>query len=143
MESQEKKYSCTCDVSNEREFSENLLNQRFNFFLIFFGLILGGASASSKPEFSVAILIAGTFICWLLAVPIFRIQFKFDIIFNEMLPENHPAKVADRLSKEKKKKPILVNKSSRRIIGYYIPFLCCCFITGFTIFVCWKSCLFL
>lgn len=51
------------DLSQERAFVENLLSQRFNFFLIMFSLVIAGAvNANTKFEL-VAILSIGLLLC--------------------------------------------------------------------------------
>lgn len=112
-------------MSDERAFLENLLCQRFNFFLTFFSIIIGGAVASLgvNPWISVVILGIGLTICILMAETIKRSQYKLDLIIDERLrTENkkHPAIDIDDLARTKLGK----NKSRRKIIGYHIPNLC-------------------
>jgi len=112
----------------EREFTENLLNQRFNFFLVFFSLVVVGALSANSQESAKAVLWLGLLVSLLLALTIFRVQVKFDLLFKE-LPDDHPAKTVD------KKSPVWLWQnepdggrrglgSTRRIIGYVIPILC-------------------
>lgn len=103
------------DMGDEREHTENLLNQRFNFLIVFFSLVIAGAlAAKSQPHFEI-ILTVGAVVCWLVSLTVFRCQQKFDIIFKK-LPEAHPAKEVDKAAKPW--------PSMRWIIGYVIPSLC-------------------
>ena len=52
-------FTCTCDLSQEREFMENLLNQRFNFLLVFFSLVIAGALAARSHDQAVLVLQVG------------------------------------------------------------------------------------
>jgi hypothetical protein len=104
------------DMSDEREFIENLLNQRFNFFLIFYSLVLLaalGAKADSHLRF---IIWFGFFICILLAWTIWRAQQKVDAALTKHLFKSaHPAHT---LNDEVK------GPSARWVLGYLIPPLC-------------------
>ncbi len=110
------------DMSNERAFIENLLSQRFNFFLVFFTLVVAG-SLSAKTQVHLQIVLTfGAVICWLLSLTLFRSQEKLDLILADLFhDESHPAKVINDRAK---------GRSRRRIVGYYIPILCCLFLTG-------------
>ncbi len=105
------------DMSQERVFVENLLVQRFNFFLIFFSIVVTGSlSTESSLNFKI-ILFLGAIICWLLSVTIIRAQTKFDLIFDELLKDDkHPISIIDKRCPKK--------GSARRLIGYIIPILC-------------------
>jgi hypothetical protein len=111
------------DMSQERAFIENLLSQRFNFFLVFFSLVVAGSINAPSQLFFQTILILGTFICWFLALTLFRSQKKLDIIINLIFEEQslHPAKRTDDKCHNK--------GSKRKIIGYAIPSICCSFLT--------------
>lgn len=111
-------------MSDERAFMENLLCSRFNFFLVFFGLIIAGAVSTSDARFFKIILSLGSVISIPFALTIARAQRKLDIALEKHLfSENyksywgkHPAKVLDDECD---------GRSMRRWIGYWIPFSCC------------------
>jgi hypothetical protein len=119
------KISPVWDMSQERAFIENLLGQRFNFFLIFFSLVVAGAlNARSQVHFSI-VLILGAIICWLLAFTLFRSQQKLDLILAELFADQtHPASIIDKKAG---------GLSMRRLIGYVIPLICCIALTLGTI----------
>ena len=68
------------DMSQERVFIETLLNQRFNFFLIFFSLVLAGAINAKEQLHFQLVLSLGTVICFLFASVLRRSQQKLDLI---------------------------------------------------------------
>lgn len=108
------------DISEERAFIENLLSQRFNFFLVFFSLVIAGAMSAPSQLFFQTILTLGALICWLLALTVFRSQQKLDVLLSKIFEDkSHPATEAN---------DACLNKGSRRkIIGYIIPKICCSF----------------
>ena len=113
------------NLSKEREFMENLLCKRFNFFLLFFSIVSAGAIQTAIEDYfiiSMAILLVGGVILWLLASVLKRGQDKFEIIFG-LLDKNHPAIIVDNMTPK--------NKSRRKYIGIHIPQCCCLIITLF------------
>ena len=104
-------------MSDERAFIENLLCTRFNFFLVFFSLVLAGAIAASDPTHFKTVLCLGTMICVPFALTIARAQAKLDIALAELFGRyEHPAKILN---------DACPGISMRRWIGYWIPILCC------------------
>ena len=137
-------------MSQEREHMENLVNQRFNFFLIFFSLVVGGAATCLKfPLVATTILGIGTIISWLLWASIARAQFKLDTVFKS-LPKQHPASLIDLevrfRSLDNQERPrwvpkCFVSKSQRKLIGYTIPRTCCLVLTcAFVFAFCYCLC---
>ncbi len=105
------------DMSQERAFIENLLGQRFNFFLIFFSLVVAGAlNAKSQLHFQIVLTIGGI-ICGLFAQVLARSQQKLDLILDDLFQDStHPARIIDDRAKPKRGK--------RKIIGILIPQIC-------------------
>ena len=106
------------DMSQERVFIENLLNQRFSFFLVVFSLVLAGA-INSKAQLQLQIVLTlGAIITTLFAAVLGRSQEKLDLILNDLFSDSsHPAAIIDsRANKE---------GSRRRLIGFWIPRICC------------------
>ncbi|GJE49974.1 hypothetical protein GOFOIKOB_3015 [Methylobacterium tardum] len=103
------------DLSQERVFIENLLNQRFNFMMVFFSLVIAGAiNARSIPFASSGIAALGYWICRLLAKAVARAQEKLDAILFELSKDYmHPVAFTDREAKS--------TVSQRKLIGYRIP----------------------
>ena len=110
------------DINQERIYLENLLNQRFNFFLVIFVLILGGsASANSQPKL-ILLLSFGLALCLLMWATVYRVYVKLDIVLKMCYDhEGHFLKeIAIRTNKRGIKGLFSVNS----LIGIYIPLMC-------------------
>jgi hypothetical protein len=109
------------DMSQERVFTETLLHQRFNFFLVVFGAIVA-ASVNARTEAQLrAFLTGGTVLSVLLFVVLVRTQRKVLLIRRALLAdEGHAYTVIDRLAKNRWTKIL----DQARIVGYVIPALC-------------------
>ena len=130
--------------SSERQFLENLLNQRANFALVVFGLALAGAATLNDRVSQAVTLGASTLLAALLAMATSRAQWKLDIMFAD-LADNHPARTTDRsttaghenYTRNRALAPCLlrpvVAKSRRRLIGYYIPWTIVCMLSVATV----------
>ena len=104
-------------MSQERAFIETLLGQRFNFFLVFFSLVIAGAiNAKSQFHFQVVLTI-GAIISCLLARVLARTQQKLDLIITDLFTDSrHPIAVID----------VRCGPGSvRGIIGFTIPRISC------------------
>src|SRR5690242_9488913 len=103
------------DMSQERAFVENLLNQRFNFFLVFFSLVVAGSvNAKTQVMFDI-ILGVGAVIGLLFTLVLSRTQQKLELILEDLFTDkSHPATIIDRRTHK------LVG-SRLRFIGFYIP----------------------
>jgi len=106
------------DMSQERAFIENLLGQRFNFFLVFFSLVIAG-SVNSKTQLHLQIILGiGATICVLLATTLARSQEKLDLILNDLYSDpSHPVTIINKRAKP--------SGSRRKVISSVIPRLCC------------------
>jgi hypothetical protein len=103
-------------MSQERAFIETLCGQRFNFLLVFFGLVVAGGVNAKSDCFRFALLSSGAVICFLLSLALYRAQYKLNLILLELKKDpTHPAIIIDKLAK---------GPSMRRLIGYCIPTLC-------------------
>jgi uncharacterized membrane protein YciS (DUF1049 family) len=115
------------DLSQEREFIENLLCQRFDFLLVFYSLVVAGAfSASSARNFMLSFMV-GAIICSLLALSIARTQNKLELILKRIrVDKQHPATITDdnAWSEAPTGFKWLIGKSGRKIVGYVIPLIC-------------------
>jgi hypothetical protein len=106
------------DMSQERAFIETLLNQRFNFFLFMFSLVIAGGINSKKQVHLQIILTIGAVITILLASLLVRSQEKLDIMLKYLFADkSHPAAIVNALANPK--------GSRRRLLGIYIPIICC------------------
>jgi hypothetical protein len=106
------------DMSQERAFLENLLSQRFNYFLLFYSITVAGFVNAKNVIYAQIILTLGSVITYLFASVLRRSQQKLDIILDDLFKEDsHPAKIIDDLAKG-------CIGSKRRIIGVVIPTIC-------------------
>ncbi len=109
-------------LSEEREFMENLLNQRFDFLLVFYALVIAGAvSANSQLQFSI-ILIVGAVVCLFLGLSIYRANTKLTLIIDRIFQD--PTHIVTQINEEAKKMRGRSLFSVRWIIGWFIPLLC-------------------
>ena len=110
------------DMSQERAFMENLFCQRFNFFLIVFTVVLGGAATATTPTKQTAILSVGCLLCLLIWLTIFRNYTKLMAILKQLHKNpNHPVAIVGRLVKQE----LFGNAwGVNWIIGITIPLLC-------------------
>jgi hypothetical protein len=105
-------------MSKEREFIENLVEQRFNFFVLFFTLIMSGVvGARYEIHFKVA-LGMGALVSWMITYTLIIANWKLNCILRK-LPKDHPFHIVDRE----------VHLSGRNWIGYWIPIVCSSFLT--------------
>ena len=103
------------DMSQERMFIENLLCQRFNYFLIFFSLTIAGFSNAKNEWIGETMLILGAVIITMLANVLRWNQKKLNIILDDLYnDESHPAKIIDDMA----------GKNRRKVMGIYIPSIC-------------------
>jgi hypothetical protein len=103
--------------AQEREFLENLVYQRVNYFLVLFGLVVAGASAATSLVLFKCVLWFGTVILSLLGVAIAGVQWKLDFVLDVLFehPE-HPITVVSAAARHGR---------LRGLVGYVIPVVCC------------------
>jgi disulfide bond formation protein DsbB len=111
------KSSPVWDMSQERVFIENLLNQRFSFFLVVFSLVLAGAINSKIQLHLQIVLTLGAIVTSLFAAVLGRSQDKLDLILADLFQDpTHPATIIDSRARK--------GGSRRRLIGVWIPRIC-------------------
>ena len=110
------------DMSQERAFIENLLCQRFNFFIVIFSLVIAGAASANTQTKLSAILSIGFVLCFLVALTIYRIYVKLIWLLKELHQfKGHPVGASSKGIKQlRMPKLFRVNW----IIGWCIPALC-------------------
>ena len=105
------------DTSQERAFMETVFNQRFNFFLVFFSLVVAGAVNARSRAHLLIVLVAGSVIALFLAYSLLRAHLKLGSILEELyLDATHPATIINK----KHSKWLTV----RWITGWLLPFGC-------------------
>jgi hypothetical protein len=105
------------DGSQERAFVESVLNQRFNFLLVFVSLIVTGAvNARDTAKLQACVLTFGAVISLCMLPTIYRSHQKLDILMRILKKDKtHPV----GFTEEK-----VDGFSVRWIIGWFIPLLC-------------------
>ncbi|HEY5741297.1 MAG TPA: hypothetical protein VIS99_02045 [Terrimicrobiaceae bacterium] len=119
------------DMSDEREFMENLLCQRFNFFLVMFSLILTAAFTSQSDLGRTMILATGAFLSLFVWLTIYRAHVKHHWIMRHLYdrPE-HPAAIVNSAVKDLGPRGLF---SVSRYIGIVIPWLCIAVLVSLTV----------
>ena len=125
------------DMSQERVFFENLLNQRFNFFLILFSLVIAGAINCKEQLHLQIVLSLGSIVTVLFALVLGRSQEKLDLILKDLFSDSsHPAAIIDSRANKVGRRRRLIGGSRRRLIGVWIPWICCAFLIIGAILAC-------
>ena len=110
------------ELYEERRHLENLLNARFNFFLIIFAVILASLFSIKTINQLRIIIISGAIIETLLAIVIARAQVKLSFFLCEIRKnKNHAESKAD-IYANASHNPFTWG-SRNKIIGYYIPLM--------------------
>lgn len=105
------------NMSDERAFLENLLNQRFNFFIVLFSAIIASYLTIDSDIHKLIILGIGCIILFLMSLIVFRSQRKLDEILKILYEDPmHPTAKINNIVGSK--------GSKRKILGYTIPILC-------------------
>ena len=116
-------------MSEEREFIENLLCQRFNFFLVLFSLFLAAAAACGSNKTAGLILAVGSLVCLMVWMTIYRAHVKHHWIMQERMykTKGHPAEIVNYAITQRGCKSLF---SVSRWIGVVIPGVCCGILIG-------------
>jgi hypothetical protein len=109
------------DLNQERTFWERMLNQKINFFLAFFVILIIGAAVANTKELTLFILSVGAIILWILTVSIINTTRKINFAVKELSKSgNHPTGVVDRKAK---------GRLVRLMLGFGLPIFCSSVIT--------------
>ncbi len=104
------------DISQERACLEPLLNQRFNFFLVFFSLVAVGSVNAREQEMLWALLLIGAVVTTMLLLVLLHTQEKLDLTLGILLADtSHPASAVQAAC---------TSKTKRGYIGKWIPLFC-------------------
>ncbi len=131
--SQREETSPCWDMSQERVFIETICNQRFNFFLAFFGASLIGASNADEPNKRLLLILISLCICSLLASKINSTYKRLEAVVNYIREDpTHPETIiTKRLSGQSKQNPFtfLVTKHEKifgmfSVYSVWIPTTC-------------------
>lgn len=110
------------DLSQEREFTENLFCQRFNFLLVAYSLFVTAAASTSNQRMLVVVCLAGGFVCLLVSLTIWRGYIKMIVTLRMLYRlEDHPLTMADKETRALGWRGLFrVNP----ILGFVVPGLC-------------------
>ena len=112
---------------SEREFVENLVSQRFNYFIVVFSLFITASATVKDVKSLIIILCLGIITLSVIGFTIYRTHVWLDIVFKILhnLPEkNHLFKII-REEQEESKWIKRHHGSVNKMIGIYIPLFCC------------------
>ena len=119
------------NLNQERVFLENLMQTRFNFFLVAFGFWMVGAEHMSDKFPKLIFLVTGTLICFLLWLTIQRICEKVLAVLKMIHDDDsHPMTMVAAKSKTSG----FPSVSANHLIGYVIPLICIFFIFSWSIY---------
>lgn len=123
-------------MSEEREFMEKLLCQRFNFFLLTFSLILTAAFTTSSGNDRTLILLAGDILAILIGFTILRAHIKHHFIMTGLYSrKEHPAAIVNNAINKMGPDSLF---TVSRMIGIWIPSACVLILFLFTVLSCLK-----
>ncbi|MBW2648460.1 MAG: hypothetical protein JRC53_01370 [Deltaproteobacteria bacterium] len=107
------------NLSDERQFIENLFNQRLNFYLVVYSLVIAGAFNAVDPHDRALVLAIGIFLCAILALSMYRACHKLLLILKLLHRTNgHPVRLSGKLAR---KVPWPLSVSVNHITGIWFP----------------------
>jgi hypothetical protein len=115
-------YPVEWDINQERMFVENLLAQRFNFFLVTFSLVLGGAASANSQLKLQLLLLCGLILCLLMWATVYRIYVKVDVTLK--MCYEHEDKFLYEIAKRTKQQGIIAFVGVNSLVGVWIPLSC-------------------
>lgn len=112
--------------SQEREFIENLLNQRFNFLLVLFSLFFAAGATLDFDRSSGMVMLVGAAVSLLISATIFRAHVKHRWLMKRVyLTADHPARWAEDHTRKMGWKAL---GSVGSLIGWILPLICTLFL---------------
>jgi len=112
---------------SEREFVENLVSQRFNYFIVAYSIFITASATVNEVKSLIIILSLGILVLSFIGFTIYRTHVWLDIVFKIL--HNLPEKVhLFEMIREEQKKSIWIKRhhgSVNKMIGIYIPLFCC------------------
>ena len=104
------------DMSQERMLTEQLVGQRFNFFLVFFSVIVAGAVNAKVQLHLQSVLTIGSIICFVLTRALYRTSNRLDVILSILREDNtHPYTIVSKR---------IGGTGVRKILWQYLPSFC-------------------
>jgi len=104
------------DMSQERQLTENLVGLRFNFFIVFFSVLLAGAIDAKTQLDMQLVLSIGSLISSIFTMALLRTSRRLDIILNILKRDStHPYTIVSQR---------IGGQSVRRILWRMLPTIC-------------------
>lgn len=115
------------NLSQEREFLENLYVGRFNYFLVVFSLFVMAGFANNFKSFKSIVFYAGAVLLFMVWLLLYRAYKKHDrilrLIFRDL--KEHPAHKIEKMMQLEGYKP---KYRVSKFMGIYIPWFCIIFL---------------
>jgi hypothetical protein len=109
------------ELNQERAFWERMLNQKINYFLGFFVILIIGMAVATTRELTLFVLSVGAVILWVLTVSIINTTRKINFAVKELSKvSNNPTGMVDRRAK---------GRLARLVLGFGLPIFCSSVIT--------------
>ncbi len=90
------------DMSQERQLMELLVGQRFNFFVVFFSVVIAGALDATSPFRMQLILTIGSVVAIILTVAIHRASDRLHVTLEELRKDStHPYSIVTSVLEER------------------------------------------
>jgi hypothetical protein len=87
-------------MSDEREFIENLFNQRLNFYIVVYSLVITGTLVAKQDQDRVNVLLIGIFLCFVLGLSMYRACHKLLLILKLLhRTKQHPVRRSGRFAR--------------------------------------------
>jgi len=87
-------------MSDERQFIETLFNQRLNFYIITYSLVITGTISAKNYSDKIYVLLIGSFLCFLLGISLYRACHKLLLILKLLhRTKQHPVRRTGRLAR--------------------------------------------
>ena len=115
------------NLSQERQFQEDLMYRGFHFFILFFSLAIGGAITARSQQHLCVLLTIGALVSLAMFLPIYRARVKLLVILRILHRiDKHPVAEVGKLLEES---GIWSTYSVVHLIGLWIPLACCLMIS--------------
>lgn len=107
-------------MSDERQFIETLFNQRLNFYIITYSLVITGTITAKSDTDKIYVLFIGAFLCFLLGISLYRACHKLLLILKLLhRTKQHPVRRVGRLAR-RYDWPLSI--SINHVTGIWLPF---------------------
>jgi len=106
-------------LSDEREFVENLFNQRLNFYLLVFSVVITAIFVTTNKVERLIVIGIGIVVCLLLALAVYRACHKLIFLFKLLhRTKGHPIRLQGKLAS---RFPWPVSLPVNHLLGIWMP----------------------